>query len=223
LQTQEGRAWLQTQAGQDWLQTQEGRDWLQTPCGRDWLQTPHGQAWQSTPAASVWVTMEEFSRTSEAIKDFIVVSDMQSLPACQVIQQFKILPDFLMFPVFLALRHHHHSTSALTNILLPDIEIIHAMNALKSFANEALERSRTASDALKYACHNWVVHLSRAPCPWDDTLNRIFQAFWNDHMISWLEMEWCLKGLRSCLGILSEGQKLAKVCIFLMILDPPTS
>jgi hypothetical protein len=84
------------------------------------------------------------------------------------------------------------------------------MNAFKSFANEALERSWTASDALKYACHNWAVHLSRAPRPWDDTLNRMFQVFCNDHMISWLEMEWCLKGLRSCLGILSDGQKLAK-------------
>ncbi|KAG2096948.1 hypothetical protein BD769DRAFT_1677903 [Suillus cothurnatus] len=77
-------------------------------------------------------------------------------------------------------------------------------------ANEALERSRTTSDALKYACHSWAMHLSRAPRPWDDTLNRIFQAFWNDHIISWLEMEWCLKGLQPCLSILSEGQKLAK-------------
>ncbi|KAG1836331.1 hypothetical protein DFJ58DRAFT_735065 [Suillus subalutaceus] len=116
-----------------------------------------------------------------------------------------------MFPVFLALRHQHHSTSAFPeSLLLPDREIIHAMNAFKSLANEALERSRTASDALKYACHNWAVHLSRAPRPWDDTLNHIFQAFWNDHIISWLEMEWCLKGLLPCLGILSEGQKLAK-------------
>ncbi|KAG1852465.1 hypothetical protein DFJ58DRAFT_791192 [Suillus subalutaceus] len=31
----------------------------------------------------------------------------------------------------------------------------------------------------------------------------MFQAFWNDRIISWLEMEWCLKGLRSCLDILS--------------------
>jgi hypothetical protein len=102
------------------------------------------------------------------------------------------------------------------------MEIIHAMNAFKNFANEALERSRIASDALKYACHNWAVHLSRAPRPWDDMLESTFQAFWNDHIISWLEMEWCLKGLLPCLGILSEGQKLAKVCILLMILDPPT-
>jgi hypothetical protein len=97
------------------------------------------------------------------------------------------------------------------------------MNAFKSFANKALERSRTASDTLKYACHNWAVHLLCAPHPWDDMLNCIFQAFWNDHIISWLEMEWCLKGLQSCLGILFIGQKLAKVCIFLIILNPPTS
>jgi hypothetical protein len=216
LQTQAGRDWLQTQAERDWLQTQAGRDWLQTQAGRDWLQTPHGQAWQSTPAASVWVTMDEFLKTSDAINEYIIVSDMQLLPAFQVIQQFKTLPDFLMFPVFLALRHQHDSTSALPeSLLLPDMEIIHAMNAFKNFANEALERSRIASDALKYACHNWAVHLSRAPRPWDDMLESTFQAFWNDHIISWLEMEWCLKGLLPCLGILSEGQKLAKVVDFM--------
>ncbi|KAG2037494.1 hypothetical protein BDR03DRAFT_383126 [Suillus americanus] len=166
--------------------------------------------------------MEEFSRTSEAIKEYIIISDVPLLPAFQVIRQFKTLPDFLMFPVFLALRHQHHSTFALPKSLLPEGEIIHAMNAFKSFANEALERSRTCSDALKYACHNWAVHLSRAPRPWDDMLNHIFEAFWNDHIISWLEIEWCLKGLLPCLSILSEGQKLAKVCILLIILYPPT-
>jgi hypothetical protein len=206
-----GPDWLQTQGGPDWLQTQAGRDWLQTQAGQDWLQTPYGQAWQSTPAAYVWVTMEEFSRTLEAINEYIVISDMPLLPAFQVIQQFKTLPDFLMFPVFLALRRQHHSTSASPqSLLLPDREIIHAMNAFESFANEAQERSQSASGALKYACHNWAVHLSRTPNPWDDRLNRIFQAFSNDHIISWLEMEWCLKGLRSCLLILSEGQKFVK-------------
>ncbi|KAG2079152.1 hypothetical protein BDR04DRAFT_22379 [Suillus decipiens] len=152
--------------------------------------------------------MEEFSRTSKAINEYIITSD---LPAFQVIQHLKTLPDFLMFPVFLALRHQHHSTYALpANFLLPDKEIIHVMNAFDSFANVALERSRTASDALKYACHNWTGHLSRAPEPWDSMLHRILQAFWNDYIVSWLEMEWCLKGLPSCFDILSEGQKLAK-------------
>jgi hypothetical protein len=218
LRAQGGRDWLQTQGGQDWLQTPCGRDCLQTPCGRDWLQTsygrdwlqtPHGQAWQSTPAASVWVTMEEFVRTSEAVNEYIVIShsDVPLLSAFQVIQQFKTLPDFLMFPAFLALRHQHHSTSAIPESLLPDREIIHAINSFESFAKKALERSRSASDALKYACHNWAVHLSHALDPWDDTLKHIFQAFWNDHIIHWLEMEWCLKGLRSCLDILSQGQK----------------
>jgi hypothetical protein len=112
-----------------------------------------------------------------------------------------------MFPAFLALRHQHHSTSAIPESLLPDREIIHAINSFESFAKKALERSRSASDALKYACHNWAVHLSHALDPWDDTLKHIFQAFWNDHIIPWLEMEWCLKGLRSCLDILSQGQK----------------
>ncbi|KAG2035184.1 hypothetical protein BDR03DRAFT_963393 [Suillus americanus] len=111
-----------------------------------------------------------------------------------------------MFPVFLALRPHHHSTSALPESLLPDREIIHAMNVFERFTNEAQERSQSASDALKYACHNWAIHLSRVPHPRDDTLNHIFQAFCSDHTIPWLEMEWCLKALRSCLVVLSEGQ-----------------
>jgi hypothetical protein len=210
LQTQAGQDWLQTQAGQDWLQTQVGRDWLQTQAGRDWLQTPHGEVWQSTHAASVWVIMEEFARTLAAINECTDISDP---PAFQVIQLFKTLPDFLMFPVFLALRHRHNSTSALPENLLPsDREIIHAMNAFQRFANGAQERSQSASDALKYACHNWAVHLSHASHPWDDTLNHIFQAFWNRYTIPWLEMEWCLKGLQSCLDILSEGQKFVKVC-----------
>jgi hypothetical protein len=141
-----------------------------------------------------------------------VTSDVPLLPAFHVTQQVKALPDFLMFPVFLAFRRQHHSTSASPeSFVLPDRDIIHAVNAFESFANASQEHSQSASDALKYACHNWAVHLSRAPHPWDGTLNHIFQAFCNDHIIPWLEMEWCLKGLRSCLVILSEGQKFVKV------------
>jgi hypothetical protein len=58
------------------------------------------------------------------------------------------------------------------------------MNAFERFTNEAQGRSRSASDALRYACHNL-----RAPHPWDDALKYIFLAFWNDHIIPWLEME----------------------------------
>jgi hypothetical protein len=120
-----------------------------------------------------------------------------------------------MFPVFLALKRRNHSTSALPEShSLPDREIIRAVNTFERFANEAQERSQSASDALKYACHNWAVHLSRAPNPWDNTLGHAFQAFWNDHTIPWLEMEWCLKGLRSCLVVLLEGQKIVKVCFY---------
>jgi hypothetical protein len=156
--------------------------------------------------------MEEFLRTLDAINEYIVTSDVPLLPAFHVIQQVKALPDFLMFPVFLAFRRQQHSTSASPeSFVLPDRDIIHAVNAFESFANASQEHSQSASDALKYACHNWAVHLSRAPHPWDGTLNHIFQAFCNDHIIPWLEMEWCLKGLRSCLVILSEGQKFVKV------------
>jgi hypothetical protein len=211
LQTQGGRNWLQTPDGQDWLPTQRGRDWLQTLGGRNWLQTPHGQAWQSTPVGSVWATTEEFSSTLEAISNYIIFPELALLPTFKVVQQFRNLPDFLIFPVFLAFIPQNHLTSASPEV--PNREIIHAMNLLIAFANEAQERSRSSSDALKYACQNWVVHLSRAPNPWDDTLDHIFKAFWNCHLLSWLERQWCLKGLRSSLDILSKGQKLGKAIV----------
>ncbi|KAG0709331.1 hypothetical protein DFH29DRAFT_870303 [Suillus ampliporus] len=155
--------------------------------------------------------MEEFSNTLEAIRQYIIVPELPLQPAFQVIQQFKSLPDFLMFPVFLALRHQDHSTAALPQgYLPPDIEIIRAMKAFSNFAYEAREKSRCASDALNYACQNWAVHLSRAPNPWDEKLTHIFRSFWNHHLLSWLERQWCLKDLRSCLTTLSEGEKLAK-------------
>ncbi|KAG0707239.1 hypothetical protein DFH29DRAFT_54431 [Suillus ampliporus] len=169
---------------------------------------PHGQAWQSTPAASVWVTMEEFSSTLEAVNRFEIVRKSHLQPAFQAIQQFKSLPDILMFPVFLAFRNlPDHLTR---HCFPPDMEIIRAMKAFSSVANGARERSLSASDALKYACQNWGFHLSRVANPWDNTLNQIFTAFWNNHLLSWLERQWCLKGLRSCLVVLYEGQKLAK-------------
>ncbi|KAG0700742.1 hypothetical protein DFH29DRAFT_608495, partial [Suillus ampliporus] len=211
LLTPGGQDWLLTWAGQDWLPTQEGRDWLQTSGGRDWLQTPHGKAWRSTPAASVWVAMEEFWSTLEAISEFIIVPELPLPLVSQAVQQLKSLPDFLMFPMFLALRQKDHSISELPQSHFPsEREIIHAINAFTTFANEAQERSQSASDALKYACQSWPAHLSRASNPWDNTLNHIFQAFWNRHLVSWLEMQWCLKGLRSSLVVLSEGQKFAK-------------
>jgi hypothetical protein len=120
-----------------------------------------------------------------------------------------------MFPVFLALRPQNHSTSALSpGHLLPDVEIIRAMKGFVAFAQEALERSRSTSDALAYACQNWAFHLSRAPNPWDKALIDAYVMFINIHLLSWLERQWCLRGLRSCLVVLSEWQKIAKVCIF---------
>ncbi|KAG2740986.1 hypothetical protein P692DRAFT_201894793 [Suillus brevipes Sb2] len=211
LQTKTGREWLQTQTKSErlWLQTNDGREWLQNQYGRKWLQTPRGQAWQLTPAASVWVTMEDFSHTLETISECAIVPQLHLPPAFQAIQEFKSLPDYLMLPVFLALRPQDHSTSASLQDC-PDIEVIRAMAAFTIFANETRDQSRTASDALKYACQNWVFHLSRAPSPTDTNFNRAFKVFWDRHLLSWLERQWCLKGLRSCLLALSEGQKLAQ-------------
>jgi hypothetical protein len=214
LRTQGVRNWLQTQGGKDWLQTQGGKDWLQTQGGRNWLQTSHGQAWESTPAASVWVTMEEFSRTVEAISKHIITSELPSLPAFKVIQQLKSLPDFLMLPIFLALRPQSDSIYASPSpedLSPPDKDVVHAMNAFLIFANEARERSRSASVALKYACQNWAMHMSRAPNSRDDMLNRLFHTFLNDHLLSWLEMQWCLNGLQSCLDMVSKSQKFTKL------------
>ncbi|KIK34223.1 hypothetical protein CY34DRAFT_17872 [Suillus luteus UH-Slu-Lm8-n1] len=209
LQTENGQDWLVlTQGGQDWLQTQSGQDWLQNK-GRDWLQTPYGKAWRLN---TVWVTMEEFWSTFNAIRDCMISPVLSLHPAFQVIQQFKALPDFLMFPVFLALRHQGNSTTA-----TPDLEIIHAMKAFSSFAGRARKQSQLASGALNYACQNWAVHLSRTPKPWDEKLSHVFQSFWDHNLVSWLERQWCLRDLPSCLTILSDGEKLAKVLVFPMI------
>jgi hypothetical protein len=209
LQAEEGQKWLQEDGGRKWLQTEGGRDWLQNQGGRDWLQTPHGQVWRLT---TIWLTIEEFSNTLEALRGYMIAPDMCLHPAFQVIQQFKSLPDFLMFPAFLALRHQDHSPEAsLHSLLPPDIGIVHdGMKAFSSFAYQAREESRSASGALNYACQNWVVHLSRAPNPWDERLSHIFRSFWDHNLLSWLARQWCLKDLRSCLTILSEGEKIAK-------------
>lgn len=216
LQTSKGEEWLRTHHGRGWLQTESGRDWLQTQSGQNWLQTPDGRTWQTTLAASVWLTIEEFCITFEAINEHTIDPEIHLLPAFQVIQQFKSLPDFLMFPAFLALRHQSHSSPALLLppvLCLPDTDIIHAMKAFVNFAKEARERSQSASDALKYACQNWAFHLSRVNVHlWNDELNCKFNLFWSRHLLSWLERQWCLKGLLSCLLILAEGQKHAKVC-----------
>ncbi|KAG2142329.1 hypothetical protein DEU56DRAFT_979525 [Suillus clintonianus] len=206
LQTQNGRDWLQTQGGRDWLQTYNGEDWLQTESGRDWLQTPHAEAW---PFMGVWVTIVEFWSALEAVSQYPIDPDLPCLPAFQVIQHFKSLPDFLMFPAFLALRHHNVSTFASPQDHLPDVEIIRAMKAFVNVANKGRERGQSTSDALKYACHNWAIHLARAPRPWDAMLGHVFHSFWYDHLLYWLEMQWCSKGLRACLAVLHEGEKLA--------------
>lgn len=155
--------------------------------------------------------MEEFLNTLEAIEQHIITTEFLPQPAFRVIRQFKSLPDFLIFPVFLALRRQDHSiTSALTQGHLPNIDTIHAMNNFSIFANEACERSRSSSDVLNYACQNWAVHISRAPKPWDEKLTYIFRSFWDRHLLNWLERQWCVKDLQSCLTILAESGKLAK-------------
>jgi hypothetical protein len=208
------RYWLRIQGGQDWLQSPGGRVWLKGRSGQDWMQMPDGQAWKSTPAASIWVIMEDFSSTLEAMNECSIGPELLLSPAFQVIQNLKNLPDFLMFPVFLALLHRDDPVPAFP-LDLPDMDIIHAMTAFTIFADEAQERSRSASDALKYASQNFAVHLSQAPKPWDNNLHHTFKYFWNHHLLCWLERQWCLEGLRSCLNILFAVQELGKVCTLL--------
>lgn len=93
-------------------------------------------------------------------------------------------------PRLLSFEHQDDPISALLQGHSPlDVEIIIAMKAFMRFANQAQERSRLASDALKYACHNWTAHLSQAPKPWDRNLEHIFKSFWNHHLLSWLERQ----------------------------------
>ncbi|KAG2119831.1 uncharacterized protein F5147DRAFT_767298 [Suillus discolor] len=219
LQTQDGRHWLHTPGGKFWLHTRDGRDWLQTPW-RDWLQTAGGLEWLRTQGGRDWLqtlegqvvqaVLEEFSSTLEAINGHIILPEMRLLPAFEVIQQFKNLPDSLMFPMFLALRHHH-STSSSPSLFPIDEEIMYAMYAFTTFADEALERSRSASEALKYACQNWAVHLRMIQIHEMTGLTTYFKLFWNRYLLSWLERQWCLKGLWSYLVVLTEGQIFVKV------------
>ncbi|KAG2740201.1 hypothetical protein P692DRAFT_20881320 [Suillus brevipes Sb2] len=206
LWTNGGQEWLQTQGGRDWLQIPSGREWLQTERGREWLQTPHGQAWQLTAAASVWVTMKEFSNTLETITKFNILPKLALQPTFQVIQIFKNLPDLLLFSVFLAFSDEDYSDTQ--DDSLPNMEIIHSMLAFENLAHQARKRNPPGSAALDYACHNWAFHLLRAPKAWDDTLDHTFTLFWDNYLLSWLERQWCQKGLQSSLVVLSEGQQL---------------
>ena len=192
----------------NWLHSQGGREWLWTEDGQSWLQTPDGRDWQSTPSASILATLEEFSSTFEAIRKYIPESQQ---PAFQIIWQLKSLPDYLMFPVFLALRSQDHSTSASQSHLPPDMDIIRDMKAFVDLAQEAQERGRSTSDTLKYACQNWAFHLSRIPNPWGEEHTRLYTDFVDNHLLSWFERQWCLEGLSSCLAVLTEWQKHAKV------------
>ncbi|OAX34149.1 hypothetical protein K503DRAFT_774867 [Rhizopogon vinicolor AM-OR11-026] len=155
--------------------------------------------------------MEEFSSTLGEISKDIVVPEVSLIPTFQAIQIFKGLPDFLIFPAFLALTYPDYPSCALPQQTFPsDVEIVRAMETFINFAKGAQERSQCASDALNYACQNWTIHLSRAPNSRDDRLNKVFKVFWDYHLLPWLERQWCLKGLCSSFIILSEGLELAK-------------
>jgi len=103
--------------------------------------------------------MEDLSSTLEVMNECSISSELLLSPAFQVIQEFKSLLDFLMFPVFLALLHHNNPVPAFPDDL-PDMDIIHAITAFTILADDAQQRSRSASDALKYASQNFAVHIS---------------------------------------------------------------
>jgi len=50
--------------------------------------------------------MEESTSTLEAISKYTIVGESLLLPAFQVVQQFKSLPYFLMFPTFISALHY---------------------------------------------------------------------------------------------------------------------
>ncbi|KAG1774701.1 hypothetical protein EV702DRAFT_974413 [Suillus placidus] len=114
-----------------------------------------------------------------------------------------------------------HSLLALSSLRLMVQEIPEStalLDALSELNKQTWKRNSSASEALKYACQNWVVHLSRAPNLWSESLTHAFKAFWNHSLLSWLERQWCLKDLQSCLAILLEGEKIAKVLVFQWLL-----
>ncbi|KAG1835689.1 hypothetical protein EV424DRAFT_1551697 [Suillus variegatus] len=186
LQTKGGRQWLQTLGGQDWLQAFGGRNWLQSEHGQDWLQTHDGQDWLPTRGGTDWLQ-------TRSARNWLQTPDGRDW--LHTPQGTRIIPPPL----------HSHKAPP-----LPDLEIIHAMKTFSIFANKARERSQSSSDVLNYACQNWAVHTSRAPKPWDEKLAHIFKSFWDRHLLDWLERQWCVKDLQSCLTVLAEGEKFAK-------------
>jgi hypothetical protein len=91
------------------------------------------------------------------INECTVTEELPSLLAFQATQHFKSLPDFLMFPTFLALLHRNNTVSAsLHERILPSmgIGLIHVITAFVTFRDQVRKRSRSASEALKYACQN---------------------------------------------------------------------
>ncbi|KAG1765657.1 hypothetical protein EDD22DRAFT_968460 [Suillus occidentalis] len=234
LETQSGQDWLETQSGRDWLQTQRGRNWLQTRSAKEWLKTQGGQDWLETRVAenarreSLATDSKRESLAADPERARLVANVLwrsMAVDSCGFClgynrrilehsgndQREWILPRIVFaasFPSNPAIQELARSLDVFG--FSPDREIIHAMNAFVNFANEATERSRSSSDALKYACQNWAIHLSGSPNPWDETLNHIFKIFWNRHLLSWLERQWCLKGLQSCFVVLHAVQTLAK-------------
>jgi hypothetical protein len=108
------------------------------------------------------------------------------LSAFQVLQQLKTLPDFLIFPTFLALRHQDCFTFTLPeSLLLPDREIIYAVKALMTSANEEQGTIQSSSDALNSPVKTGA-YISGVLSTCDEVLIHIFQAFWNRHLLFWL-------------------------------------
>ena len=160
--------------------------------------------------------MHEFLDTVEAINNFPITPQLSSHPTFQIIQQFKSLPEIVMLPTFLALSSHHHISA--TSSYCPAIGIIHAMTVFVTSTDEARKRSRSASGALIYACQHWATHLSQAQNPWNKALDHEFNLFWKYYLSSWLELQWHLSGLQSCLTVLSRAQMFVKqVSIYLII------
>jgi hypothetical protein len=102
----------------------------------------------------------------KVINECTITEELTSLPDFQATQLFKSLPDFLMFTAFLALLHRNNTISASPHErILPGMGIIHVITAFVTFRDQVRKRSRPASEALKYACQNFAVHLSQAPKP----------------------------------------------------------
>jgi hypothetical protein len=129
-------------------------------------------------------------------------STVDALPAFRFLANIRSLPVLLAFPIFLAFESPRSGQTLGPLTLEYDhrIEILDVVAEIVTNVYSLMDRCRSDSGALDYACTHWVYHLSLAE--WDDDLRSIVTAFMRQKLQQWLLKAWCLQDLETCLRML---------------------